>query len=142
MVRRRGVRAGHVILMAGLALATFLAVLVAPADAGQRARPADLVLHNGDIWADDGRQGSTAVAVNDGRIVAVGSDERVLRRAGRGTRVVDLQGAFVAPGFRDQHTHLLQSAGAAREASFYRPTYTPARSSGGGARPDRARPAP
>ena len=59
------------------------------------------------------------------RIVAVGSERHVLRWAGRGTRVVDLDGAFVAPGFRDQHTHLLQSTAAARTASFYRPTYTP-----------------
>ena len=106
-------------------LGGFLAVVVAPAEAGQRPRPADLVLHNGDIWAGDGRDGPTAVAVNGARIVAVGSDRRVLRWAGRGTRVVDLRGAFVAPGFRDQHTHLLQSAGAGRAASFYRPTYTP-----------------
>jgi hypothetical protein len=66
MVRRRGVRAAQLILLAGLGLAAFLAVLVAPSEAGQRPRSADLVLHNGDIWANDGRQGSTAVAVNGG----------------------------------------------------------------------------
>jgi hypothetical protein len=49
MVRRRGVRAAHLILLAGLGLAAFLALLVAPSEAGQRTRPADLVLHNGDI---------------------------------------------------------------------------------------------
>jgi predicted amidohydrolase YtcJ len=125
MLWRRCVPAGHSVVLAGLGLAALLAVMVAPSEAGQRPRPADLVLHGGEVWADDGRERATAVAVKGRRIVAVGSDKRVLRRAGRGTRVVDLRGAFVAPGFRDQHTHLLQSAGAGREASFYRPTYTP-----------------
>jgi predicted amidohydrolase YtcJ len=125
MLWRRCVPAGHLVVLAGLGLAALLAVMVAPSEAGQRPRPADLVLHGGEVWADDGRERATAVAVKGRRIVAVGSDKRVLRRAGRGTRVVDLRGAFVAPGFRDQHTHLLQSAGAGREASFYRPTYTP-----------------
>jgi predicted amidohydrolase YtcJ len=126
MLRRGGgVPAGRVVAMTGLGWVAFFAALVAPAVAGERPRPADLVLHNGDVWANDGGGGATAVAVSDRRIVAVGSDERVLRWAGRGTRVVDLRGAFVAPGFRDQHTHLLQSAGAGRQASFYRPSYTP-----------------
>ena len=116
MLWRGGVR-----VMAALGLAAFLAV-VAPAEAGQRA---DLVLHSGDIWTGDVRGRSTAVAVDGGRIVAVGSDRHVLRWAGSGTRVVDLRGAFVAPGFRDQHTHLLQSAAAGNAASFYRPSYTP-----------------
>jgi predicted amidohydrolase YtcJ len=125
MLWRGSVPAGRVAVLAGLVSAALLAGAVAPADAGQGSRPADLVLHNGDIWAKDGRHAPSAVAIDGRRIVAVGSDKRVLRLAGRGTRVVDLHGAFVAPGFRDQHTHLLQSAGAVQEASFYRPTYTP-----------------
>jgi len=117
--------AGRGVVPAVLGFATLLAVMVPPAEAGKRSRSADLVLHNGAVWANDGRHGATAVAVDGRRIVAVGSDKRVLRWAGRRTRVVDLRGAFVAPGFRDQHTHLLQSAGAGNAASFYRPTYTP-----------------
>jgi len=125
MLCRRGMPAGRMRVLAGLGLTAVLAVVVAPAEAGERPRQADLVLHNGEVWADDGRKRSTAVAVDRQRIVAVGSDRRVLRLAGRGTRVVDLRGAFVAPGFRDQHTHLLQTAGAGTAASFYRPTYIP-----------------
>jgi predicted amidohydrolase YtcJ len=125
MLWRRAVPAGRVVALASLGLAAILTGVVAPAEAGDRPRSADLVLHNGDVWAKGGRDGPTAVAIKGTRIVAVGSDERVLRRAGHGTRVVDLHGAFVAPGFRDQHTHLLQSAAAGRTASFYRPVYTP-----------------
>ena len=109
------VAAGLVVVLTGLALAV-------PAQAGQPS--VDLVLHDGAIWGADKQGRSTAVAIDDERIVAVGSDREVLRRAGPGTRVVDLDGAFVAPGFRDQHTHLLQTAGGLRAGSFYRPTYT------------------
>jgi predicted amidohydrolase YtcJ len=109
-----------------LVLAVLWAAVAPAAAAVERPRSADLVLHNGDVWANDGRESSpTAVAITGRRVVAVGSDEKVLRRAGAGTRVVDLRGAFVVPGFRDQHTHLLQSAGAAQPADFYRPVFTP-----------------
>jgi len=40
-------------------------------------------------------------------VAAVGSDEEVGARVGRGTRVVDLNGRLVVPGFNDAHVHLL-----------------------------------
>ena len=49
MLWKRGVPASRVVVLAGLGLAAFLAVVVAPAEAGQRPRPADLVLHSGEI---------------------------------------------------------------------------------------------
>jgi predicted amidohydrolase YtcJ len=65
-----------------------------------------------------------ALAVQGQRIVAVGSNREVMVWAGPATRVVDLQGAFVAPGFRDQHTHLLTRANANASAASYRPSWT------------------
>src|SRR5918998_1935787 len=124
MLWRRGVRVGGLVGRGGSPLAPLLGA-VGRAGGGVRPPSADLVLHNGDIWTNDGHGRSTAVAVDNRRIVAVGADKQVLRLAGRGTRVVNLRGAFVAPGLRDQHTHLLQSAGAGRDASFYRPSYRP-----------------
>src|SRR5690606_37123212 len=47
-----------------------------------------------------------AVAVRDGRIVAVGTDAEILDLAGEETRIVELDGAFVYPGFTDSHMHL------------------------------------
>jgi predicted amidohydrolase YtcJ len=49
----------------------------------------------------------------------------VLRWAGRGTRIIDLKGAFVAPGLRDQHTHLIQTAAEGAAAEAYRPVFVP-----------------
>ncbi len=50
---------------------------------------------------------ATAVAFADDRILAVGSDDEVLPLAGPGSRVLDLGGRVVVPGFRDPHAHPL-----------------------------------
>jgi len=72
--------------------------------------PADLVLTNGEVHAlsvgRDGSDPAEAVAVRDGRIVRVGSAYDVGFIEGAGTRVVDLEGAVLLPGFVDAHTHL------------------------------------
>jgi predicted amidohydrolase YtcJ len=47
-----------------------------------------------------------AIAVSQGKIVAVGSNEEVQKLKGPKTQVVDLGGHFVMPGFNDAHTHL------------------------------------
>lgn len=51
-----------------------------------------------------------SVAIRDGRILAVGSDEEVATLAGSRTTVVDLQGKTVVPGFIDSHVHLENAA--------------------------------
>jgi predicted amidohydrolase YtcJ len=48
----------------------------------------------------------SAVAIASGRILAVGSDEEMLKLKGRSTKVIDLNGAFAMPGFNDAHTHM------------------------------------
>ena len=50
-----------------------------------------------------------AIAVSQGRVVAVGSDADVLKLKGATTRVVDLGGAFAMPGFNDAHTHMAEA---------------------------------
>ena len=48
----------------------------------------------------------TALAVRNGRIIAVGTDDEIRRYKGKRTQAVDLRGAFVMPGFNDAHVHL------------------------------------
>jgi predicted amidohydrolase YtcJ len=127
MTHRQSARASRWAALAtlGLALSLVAATMAVPAAAMKRPRAADLVLHNGEVWTNDGRQSATAVAIKGRRVVAVGRDSRIRRWTGARTRVVNLRGAFVAPGFRDQHTHLLESAAEGETADFYRPTFTP-----------------
>ncbi|WP_148573871.1 amidohydrolase [Nocardioides caldifontis] len=75
-------------------------------DAASRG-PADLVLTHGRIWTQDHDQPwAEAVAVADGRIVAVGSADDVAPLIGDATTVEELDGAFVMPGLVDGHVHL------------------------------------
>lgn len=80
------------------------------------ARPprADLVLFGGAIYPLAGDAPAAgqpepvveAIAVRDGRILAAGSARDVRRLAGGSTRLVDLDGHTVVPGFVDAHVHL------------------------------------
>lgn len=54
---------------------------------------------------DPGRPEARAVAVRDGRIVAVGDEADVRDWRGPGTEVVDLHGATLTPGLTDAHSH-------------------------------------
>ncbi len=72
-----------------------------------RAQPADELYINARIWTGDSLAPSAdALAVRGGRLVGVGSDAAVRPLAGPATRVVDLGGRRVVPGFIDAHWHL------------------------------------
>jgi predicted amidohydrolase YtcJ len=67
---------------------------------------ADLALVNGAVYTvDAARRRAQAVAVTDGRIVAVGSDDAVREHVGPRTEVFDLAGRMLLPGFQDAHVH-------------------------------------
>lgn len=67
---------------------------------------ADLVLINGKIrTVNEAQPQAEAVACRQGRIVAVGTTSEIRRLIGAATRVVDLQGRLVVPGFNDAHVH-------------------------------------
>ncbi|MHC9084234.1 amidohydrolase [Luteimonas sp. RIT-PG2_3] len=70
------------------------------------AQAAELVFTNGRIHTvDDAQPWAEAVAIRDGRIVAVGNADEVKGWTGPQTRVVDLQGRLVLPSFGDAHVH-------------------------------------
>ncbi len=70
-------------------------------------QPPTLVLSHATVLTMDPRQPrAEAIAVREGRIVAVGTTAEVLALRGDGTRLIDCQGAAVLPGFIDAHLHL------------------------------------
>src|ERR1051325_1270953 len=72
------------------------------------AADADLILHNGKIvTVDSSFSIQQAVAVKDGKITAIGSNQTILAERGPKTRVVDLHGRTVLPGLFDSHVHPL-----------------------------------
>jgi len=90
------------------ALAIVAALAIAAPQARQTsALPADLVLINGRVYTVDGaKPWAEAVAIRGDRIVAVGTTAQVRALAGARTRVIDLGGRFVTPGFNDGHVHV------------------------------------
>ena len=70
------------------------------------ARPADLILRGGTLITMDGaRPRAEALAMTDGLIQAVGSEAEVMAVAGPSTRIIDLHGHTLLPGFIDAHGH-------------------------------------
>ncbi|UCE90847.1 MAG: amidohydrolase [Methanobacteriota archaeon] len=73
------------------------------------ARCADAMLYNGRIVTfDGGKKTVRAVAVADGRIIALGTNDEMRKSAPRGCDKLDLGGKTVVPGFIDAHTHFVQ----------------------------------
>jgi predicted amidohydrolase YtcJ len=69
-------------------------------------QPAELVLRGGRVATmDAARSWATDLAVRSGRIVAVGADRDVAAQIAPSTRVIELQGRTVTPGFQDAHVH-------------------------------------
>ncbi|HEX5353208.1 MAG TPA: amidohydrolase [Rhodanobacteraceae bacterium] len=101
------------VLLAGTALAviaTAFASSVPIEGFPPSLQSADLVLRDATIATLDPLQPKAqALAIRDGKIQALGSDAAIARYIGKQTKVMDLHGAFVTPGFIEGHGHLLQT---------------------------------
>ncbi len=99
-----------------MASTNFGGASAAPAN-DQLVRGADLVLLRGKIWTGEPvappgvkatpAKFAQAVAILDGRIVAVGTDAEIQPYVASDTQVVDLGGRLAMPGFIDAHVHFL-----------------------------------
>jgi len=91
--------------------AAMILTLAAAAGCGAPAPqhpPVDRVLLGGTVVTmDPQRPRATAIAVDDFRIAAVGSDEEIRAWVGEATEVIDLKGRLVIPGFIEGHGHFL-----------------------------------
>jgi len=72
---------------------------------------ADLIIHRAKVVTVDAKFSvAQAVAVQDGKIVAVGTDADVLKLKGARTRVIDAGGKMALPGLMDSHSHPVGAA--------------------------------
>jgi len=105
-------------IFAGLLLVLGLLAGVTAVDsvyAGSANAP-ELVIVNGNIITVDAAQPrAEAVAVRDGLILAVGSNDDIRALKGPGTESLDLAGATLIPGFIEAHAHLLYIGRALQE---------------------------
>jgi predicted amidohydrolase YtcJ len=92
----------------GIFAMSFALLSPSPSPGADAAPAADIVFLNGKVWTEDpARPEVEAIASLNSRIVAVGSNADVKAFVGRSTKVVDLAGRRVVPGFYDSHAHFL-----------------------------------
>ncbi|SUD14655.1 amidohydrolase [Aquipseudomonas alcaligenes] len=81
---------------------------------------ADIVLYNGQVFTAEASQPrAQAIAVDDGRILQVGSDAAILALADASTQRIDLAGKVLMPGMIDTHSHPVMGALASLRANLY-----------------------
>jgi predicted amidohydrolase YtcJ len=103
-------------------LVVLVATLVLPAAsvAGGRVKPADTVFKSGYVYTVNATSTvASAVAVTDGKIVFVGTDAGVAPYVGPATKVVQLGGRMMLPGFIDSHTHSIMTVSGLYSALLY-----------------------
>jgi predicted amidohydrolase YtcJ len=89
----------------GVVLVECVAIVLLPLPDTNPAPP-EVIYHNGVVLTMEGRlPRAEAIAVRNGRILAVGDGDDVLALRKRPTRVVDLGGRTVLPGLIDSHAH-------------------------------------
>lgn len=96
-------------------LSALLSLLLTSLISVAQAIPPDILYIHGDILTGAHLRASdtsktparvSALAITQGRIVAVGTDAEILKLKSPATKVIDLNGAFAMPGFNDAHTHI------------------------------------
>ncbi len=98
MFSRREMLAGGATGLAGLALSSSL---------WAKGQVFDTAYVNATVWTGEGMPTArSAIGIAHGRIAAIGA-AAVKAQSSKTTRIIDLGGAFVMPGFTDAHTHFL-----------------------------------
>jgi predicted amidohydrolase YtcJ len=102
----------HLCMAAGMLLAQ-------GAHAASDMLSADIIYSNGDvITVNELQPEAEAVAVKNGNIIAVGNKDEVFKLKGSKTRLVDLQGHTLIPGFIDAHGHVFNTGVQALSANL------------------------
>ncbi|MDN3643091.1 amidohydrolase [Lutimonas halocynthiae] len=71
---------------------------------------ADTIYTNGKIYTvNEAQPWAEAIAIKDGKIISVGTDDEIDGNIGKNTKVIDLGGKFVMPGLHDPHVHIEQA---------------------------------
>ncbi|MEP6883946.1 MAG: amidohydrolase [Gammaproteobacteria bacterium] len=98
-----------VLLLAGSA-AGFTGTAGFAGTASAEPLPAQLILFHGRVLTVDSRDSiAQALAIRDGKIIAVGTDQEILRLGNHATRRIDLKGRTATPGLIDSHAHIAEA---------------------------------
>ena len=91
--------------------------------------PADAIYHGGHIiTVDDKNPMAEALAVKDGKILAVSNKADVMKLRGDATKLIDLEGRTLLPGFIDGHSHFINCLRLSKQANCFPPPAGPGKS--------------
>lgn len=103
-------------------LVTLLFLLAQLATPVYATDPPDAIYHGGDIVTiDDKNPRAEAVAIRGGKILAVGKKDEVLKLKANSTKLIDLGGKAMLPGFVDGHGHCMYVGVQAASANLLAP---------------------
>ena len=95
-------------LQTKLRLLAFALLTLTVCCSAAHAKEASLILVNGKVWTENPALPiAHAVALDGNKILAVGDDASIRKLAGPDTKVIDLHGRLLLPGFNDAHVHFL-----------------------------------
>ncbi|HTY61190.1 MAG TPA: amidohydrolase family protein, partial [Acidobacteriota bacterium] len=96
-----------------------IAVLGASGCGQQKSTPADTVLIHARIYTVNTKEPwAEAIAMREGKIIAVGSDKAIAAYQGPSTKVIDAKEHMVLPGFMDAHVHMMAGAALLEQISL------------------------
>jgi predicted amidohydrolase YtcJ len=100
----------------------FVFILTASSWTSAMANTAETIYHGGPVLTmNDAAPRAEALAVKDGKILAVGNKDEVLKTKGDATKLVDLAGRAMLPGFVDAHGHVMAGGIQALSANILPP---------------------
>src|SRR5262245_5710366 len=89
-------------------LIAFILLVTIFVSCSEKKQPADLIITNGTIYTmNDQQKTAEAIAVKDGKILAVGSKSEINVYKGDNSQVIDLEGKTMTPGFIEGHGHIM-----------------------------------
>ena len=90
---------------------------------------ADAIYHGGNIiTVDDKNPMAEALAIKDGKIIAVSNKADVMKLRGDATKLIDLEGRTLLPGFIDGHSHFINCLQLSKQANCFAPPAGPGKS--------------
>jgi predicted amidohydrolase YtcJ len=100
-------------------LCFLIAFLFCSSVAEGKSLSADTVLVNAHIYTVNPKQPwAQALAIRDGKLLAIGTDRTIARYRGKSTKVIDAKGRLVLPGFTDCHAHFLDGSFTLQEVNL------------------------
>lgn len=107
------------LLLISLFASVFFGGIIASAQQSPSAPPADMLILHARVYTVDSQQPwAQSVAIREGKVIAVGTDEQLAAFRGPSTKIIDAHGKLVLPAFTDSHIHFIEGGFSLQHANL------------------------